>query len=109
MSCSIAYDVLLRHTMRPFPMSIRATSNASHGCSSRPRLPAPRCPARLDRHEPGGGSRYRIRNHPIDLYAWPDEVRKATPVEVTLHRGFGIAHWSGNGMHRLDRHDDRAP
>ena len=42
---------------------------------------------------------YRIRNHPIDLYAWPDEVRKATPVEVTLHRGFGIAHWSANGLH----------
>jgi RNA polymerase sigma-70 factor (ECF subfamily) len=40
-----------------------------------------------------------IRNHPIDLYVWPGDIREATPLQVTLHRGFGIAHWSENGLH----------
>jgi anti-sigma factor RsiW len=42
---------------------------------------------------------YRIRNHPIDLYVWPGEVGQATPLQITLYRGFGVAHWSGNGLH----------
>jgi anti-sigma factor RsiW len=57
--------------------------------------------ARLDSIDsrPAAAVVYRIRNHPIDLYAWPGEVRELTPLQVTLHRGFGIAHWSGNGLH----------
>ncbi len=42
---------------------------------------------------------YRIRNHPIDLYVWPGDIREPTPLQMTLHRGFGIAHWSGDGLH----------
>ena len=42
---------------------------------------------------------YRIRNHPIDFYVWPGDIRETTPLQLTLHRGFGIAHWSGNGLH----------
>ena len=30
---------------------------------------------------------------------WPDKVRQQTPLQLTIHRGFGIAHWSDNGLH----------
>ncbi len=57
--------------------------------------------ARLDSigPRPAAAVVYRIRNHPIDLYVWPGEIRDLTAVQMTLHRGFGIAHWSGNGLH----------
>ena len=57
--------------------------------------------ARLDRigSQAAAAVVYRIRNHPIDLYVWPDKVRQQTPLQLTIHRGFGIAHWSDNGLH----------
>ena len=57
--------------------------------------------ARLDKiaSEPAASVVYRIRNHPIDLFVWPGEVRQQTPLQLTIHRGFGIAHWSDNGLH----------
>ena len=42
---------------------------------------------------------YKIRNHPIDLYVWPGQVREPTPLQLTIYRGFGIAHWSAAGLH----------
>jgi hypothetical protein len=36
--------------------------------------------------------------HPIDFFVWPGDVRETTPLQVTLYRGFGIAHWNGNGL-----------
>ncbi len=57
--------------------------------------------ARLDSigARPAAAVVYRIRNHPIDFYVWPGEVGETTPLQLTLHRGFGIAHWSGSGLH----------
>jgi anti-sigma factor RsiW len=57
--------------------------------------------ARMDTigSQPAASVVYRIRNHPIDLFVWPAEARQQTPLELTIHRGFGIAYWSANGLH----------
>lgn len=57
--------------------------------------------ARLDKigSQPAAAVVYKIRNHPIDLYVWPAEVRQQTPLQETIHRGFGIVYWSANGLH----------
>jgi len=68
--------------------------------------------ARLDAigSTPAAAIVYRIRNHPIDLYVWPSEGSVPASLQVATHRGFGIAYWSGNGLHfaavsDVNRHD----
>lgn len=40
---------------------------------------------------------YRIRNHPVELFAWrTDEGQK--PLRVVVDRGFGIASWTEPGL-----------
>src|SRR5207244_8950997 len=55
---------------------------------------------RLDRvaAQPAAVIVYRIRNHPVELYAWIAPRDADSAVKMAASRGFGVATWSSGGL-----------
>ena len=53
---------------------------------------------------------YKIREHPINLFVWPDTSGRDSAVELAIARGFSLGSWAAGGLNfaavsDVDAHD----
>lgn len=53
---------------------------------------------------------YKIREHPINLFVWPDTLGRDSAVELATTRGFSLGNWAAGGLNfaavsDVDEHD----